>query len=72
MKIKVCGISSVDEALALHKEGVNYMGFIFWEKSKRNIELGSIPEIPKTIKKVGVFVDASINEINSKIKQSYQ
>ena len=47
----------------------DYLGFIFWEKSKRNMTLVSIPELPETIKKVGVFVDASIQEIATKINQ---
>ena len=47
----------------------DYLGFIFWEKSKRNMTLVSIPELPETIKKVGVFVDASIQEIAAKINQ---
>ncbi len=34
----------------------DYLGFIFYEKSKRNFE-GIIPEIPKGIKKTGVFVN---------------
>lgn len=34
----------------------DYMGFIFYEKSPRHFE-GVIPELPKAIKKVGVFVD---------------
>ena len=47
----------------------DYLGFIFWEKSKRNMTLDAIPELPETIKKVGVFVDASIQEIAAKINQ---
>ena len=47
----------------------DYLGFIFWEKSKRNMTLDDIPELPETIKKVGVFVDASIQEIAAKINQ---
>ncbi len=47
----------------------DYLGFIFWEKSKRNMTLDAIPELPETIKKVGVFVDASIQEIATKINQ---
>ena len=31
--------------------------------------LDAIPELPETIKKVGVFVDASIQEITAKINQ---
>jgi len=43
----------------------DYLGFIFWEKSPRNF-VGDIPELPETIKKVGVFVDASEDEIAAK------
>jgi phosphoribosylanthranilate isomerase len=68
MKIKVCGISSVDEALALHKEGVNYMGFIFYPASKRYVlhaltldQIKSV-QLPGVLK-VGVFVNEPINDV---------
>nr|WP_235831781.1 phosphoribosylanthranilate isomerase [Flavobacterium rhamnosiphilum] len=44
----------------------DYMGFIFWEKSARYFD-GVIPDLPKSIKKVGVFVNASQEEILEKI-----
>lgn len=47
----------------------DYLGFIFWEKSKRNMTLDAVPELPENIKKVGVFVDVSIQEIAAKINQ---
>lgn len=40
----------------------DYMGFIFWKNSPRYID-GIIPSISLKIKKVGVFVNASIEEI---------
>jgi len=46
----------------------DYLGFIFWEKSSRYFD-GEIPKIPESIKKVGVFVDATSEEIISKIKK---
>lgn len=46
----------------------DYLGFIFYEKSKRNFD-GIIPKLPKTIKKTGVFVNATVEEIVSKVKQ---
>ena len=45
----------------------DYMGFIFWEKSARYFD-GVIPNLPKSIKKVGVFVNASSEEILQKIE----
>lgn len=46
--------------------GPDYLGFIFYGKSKRNFE-GHIPDLAHTIKKVGVFVNATILDINSRI-----
>lgn len=46
----------------------DYLGFIFYEKSPRNFE-GKISKMPNTIKKTGVFVDASIDFIIEKVKQ---
>ena len=57
---------NIKEISALHPD---YLGFIFWEKSKRNMTLDSIPKLLETTKKVGVFVDASIQEIAAKINQ---
>ncbi len=48
----------------------DYLGFIFYEKSKRNFE-GIIPELPKNIKKTGVFVNEAI-EIIVSLTEEYQ
>ncbi len=45
----------------------DYLGFIFYENSSRFFD-GNIPELPKSIKKTGVFVDASLEFIIEKIK----
>lgn len=45
----------------------DYLGFIFWEPSKRFFD-GEIPVLAKAIKKVGVFVDASLEEVLQKIE----
>ncbi len=44
----------------------DYMGFIFWEKSARYFD-GTMPELPKSIRKTGVFVNESIAIIEEKI-----
>jgi len=48
----------------------DYLGFIFYEKSKRNFE-GIIPKLPKGIKKIGVFVNEYI-EILVSLAEEYQ
>ena len=70
MKIKVCGITSVDEALALHKERVNYIGFIFYPASKRyvlnKLTLEQIKNLQMPgVLKVGVFVNEPMENVIS-------
>ena len=68
MKLKICGMKYEDNMSAVAELQPDYMGFIFYEKSKRNFE-GIIPILPKEIKKVGVFVDAKLEYINNYIEK---
>ena len=70
MKLKVCGMKYVDNIQQVAELQPDYLGFIFYEKSKRNFE-GIIPEIPKGIKKTGVFVN-EIPEILVSLVDEYQ
>ena len=45
----------------------DYIGFIFWAPSSRYVNVNT-PQLPKTIKKTGVFVDASLDYIQSCIE----
>jgi len=68
MKLKVCGMRSPDNIMALSQLAPDYMGFIFWAPSSRYVET-STPVLPSSIKKTGVFVDASVDYIQSMIKE---
>lgn len=58
--LKICGMKyNTAEVATLQPD---YLGFILYEKSPRFFE-GEIPSLPLGIKKVGVFVDATIAEI---------
>lgn len=65
MKLKVCGMKSGANILEVALLLPDYMGFIFWEKSPRYFS-GEIPQLPQSVRKVGVFVDASEAEIPDK------
>ena len=54
MKLKVCGMKYVENIQQVGALNPDYLGFIFYEKSKRNFE-GIIPEVPENIKKTGVL-----------------
>lgn len=56
---KICGMREPENIKRIEKLDVDWMGFIFWNNSKRNVT--HIPEyLPLTQKRVGVFVDPTI------------
>ena len=68
MKIKICGLKFKSNILGLSKLEPDYMGFIFWEKSKRLV-IDSTPNLSQTkIKKTGVFVNADFEKIKDKVR----
>jgi phosphoribosylanthranilate isomerase len=68
MKIKVCGLGAPENILAVSALKPDYLGFIFFEKSARNFT-GDIPVLDASIKKTGVFVDASFEFVKEKIEE---
>ncbi|MBS1680706.1 MAG: phosphoribosylanthranilate isomerase [Bacteroidetes bacterium] len=65
MKVKICGMRDPTNILEVASLAPDFMGFIFYEKSKRYVGKDfKIPELfPSVIKKIGVFVNQSIDEI---------
>ena len=59
MKLKICGMKYPENIVEVGSLLHDYMGFIFWEKSARYFD-GILPELPKSIKKTGVFVNETI------------
>ena len=68
MKLKICGMKYPDNILEVGTLLPDYMGFIFWEKSARYFD-GTLPTLPQSIKKTGVFVDANVEEIIEKVTE---
>tara|TARA_R110001583_G_scaffold156999_1_gene308905 strand:- start:611 stop:1285 length:675 start_codon:yes stop_codon:yes gene_type:complete len=71
MKLKVCGMRDAENISELIKLKPDYLGFIFYKKSKRFVT--NFPEfkIPSKIKKVGVFVNETIDNV-IEIVEKYQ
>jgi len=71
-KIKICGITNTNDALECVKLKVDFIGFIFYKKSKRFINLEQAQTIIKSlnteINKVGVFVNETTQVINEYVK----
>jgi len=71
MLIKVCGMRDAENISELIKLKPDFIGFIFYNKSKRFVTNIPQVEIPSEIKKVGVFVNESIKEV-IRIVEEYQ
>ncbi|MFC3335766.1 phosphoribosylanthranilate isomerase [Flavobacterium palustre] len=67
MKLKVCGMKYLDNMLEVGALLPDYMGFIFWEKSSRYFD-GVMPDLPNSIKKTGVFVNETVENIVKKVQ----
>jgi len=67
LKIKVCGMHDPENILGVVAALPDYLGFIFYPKSKRFVGFEPSPEvlakIPVSVKKVGVFVDESPEKV---------
>ena len=68
MIVKVCGMRASENIRAIEQTKADLMGFIFHPKSPRFV--ASLPEyMPKKQKRVGVFVNASLEQILAKAQK---
>ncbi len=72
VKVKICGITNLENALNSVKAGCNALGFVFYRKSPRYITPEKanqiIKHIPPHILKIGVFVNAKEKAIKRTAK----
>lgn len=70
--VKVCGMRDPSNIVQLASLGIDYMGFIFYEKSARYTPKIPEVELPKQVKKTGVFVNAASSLVEEKIAEGLQ
>jgi phosphoribosylanthranilate isomerase len=69
--IKVCGNTSLEDALLAVEVGADALGFVF-APSPRRVTVAQVaeivPHLPPTVEKIGVFVDATLEEIYDTVR----
>jgi phosphoribosylanthranilate isomerase len=69
--IKVCGNTSLEDALLAVEAGADALGFVF-APSPRRVTVGQVaeivPHLPPAVEKIGVFVDAALEEIYTTVR----
>lgn len=67
VRVKICGIRSLDEALTAVAAGADALGFVFVQSSKRSISPSQVAAVcgrlPGFISRVGVFADAPVQQV---------
>lgn len=73
VRVKICGITSVEDALAAVAAGADALGFMFYPPSPRYLGVDVAREIvralPPFVSRVGVFVDASEDRVEETAKR---
>jgi phosphoribosylanthranilate isomerase len=72
--VKICGMTNLEDALVAVEAGADAVGFVFYEKSPRNVSVALAREIvgklPQNVEKVGVFVDADSKSMRGMVVEA--
>ncbi|HVF64919.1 MAG TPA: phosphoribosylanthranilate isomerase [Casimicrobiaceae bacterium] len=68
-RIKICGITRLDDGIAAARAGADAIGFVFWPGTPRRIDIerarSIADELPPLVSIVGLFVDPTAEEVRA-------
>ena len=70
MKIKICGLSIAKDVQLCIDLDINFLGFVFYKKSPRNVNLNEISNLSKFNKKNSSFVAVTVDPTDEFIKEN--
>ena len=70
MKIKICGLNPSKDVQICIDHKINYLGFVFYEKSPRNVNISDIKALSSYDKKNSAFVAVTVNPSDEFIKKN--
>ena len=70
MKIKICGLNPTKDVQICIDHKINYLGFVFYEKSPRNVDISDIKVLSSYDKKNSAFVAVTVNPNDEFIKKN--
>ncbi len=70
MKIKICGLNITRDVQLCIDHNVDFLGFVFYEKSPRNVDLKEIGNLSKFNKKNSSFVAVTVDPTDDFIKEN--
>ena len=68
MKVKICGLHPVRDVQLCVDLGINFLGFVFYEKSPRNLNLEDVQKLKRYNKQNSFFTAVTVNPTNEFIK----
>lgn len=73
IRVKVCGITRIEDALGAAAAGADAIGLVFWAGSSRFVDMETARAIcralPPLVSRVGLFMDAGAGEVETVLEQ---